>query len=99
MELKPLQVPYEPHFDPSGDYLVQIASLENLDAACLVWAEVRTRFPELFGGAEQSTIAAELDGGKLMHRLRVGAFARRADAADFCAAYKAKDGDCFVTTR
>ncbi|MEQ1784337.1 MAG: SPOR domain-containing protein, partial [Hyphomonadaceae bacterium] len=50
--------------------------------------------PELLTGGEKFIQQADVNG-KTVYRLRVGSFASKADAATFCAAFKAKGGNCY----
>ena len=91
--------PYQPAFDYDGPFVVQIASFANVEAACSVWEDLRFEHPHLFDDAETIVRPHRTSTGRILHRLRVGAFATRRDAIDWCVAYKALGGDCFVTRR
>ncbi len=91
--------PYQPVFDYDGPFVVQIASFANVEAACSVWEDLRFEHPRLFGDAETIVRPHRTSSGRTLHRLRVGAFATRRDAIDWCVAYKELGGDCFVTRR
>ena len=91
--------PFEPRFDYDGRYVVQIASFRNVEAACAVWDDLRIDFPRLFDNAETIVRPHRTGSGKLLHRLRVGAFAKRHYAVEWCQAYQDEGGECFVTRR
>lgn len=85
--------PYQPVFDYDGPFVVQIASFANVEAACSVWEDLRFEHPRLFGDAETIVRPHRTSTGRILHRLRVGAFANRRDAVDWCVAYKELGGD------
>ena len=91
--------PYQPVFDYDGAFVVQIASFANVEAACSVWEDLRFEHPRLFGDAETIVRPHRTNSGRVLHRLRVGAFAKRRHATDWCLAYKDTGGECFVTRR
>lgn len=91
--------PFQPNFDFDGSFVVQIASFANVEAACSVWEDLRFEHPRLFGDAETIVRPHRTNSGRTLHRLRVGAFAKRRHALDWCAAYKDVGGECFVTRR
>lgn len=91
--------PFRPQFDPSGAWLVQIGSYENHEASCVVWVELRNAMPHLFGDAIQSTERVTLADGRVVYRLRAGAFGARGAAEAFCEAYQAAGGACYVAQR
>jgi hypothetical protein len=76
-----------------------VAALANRDMTCTVWEEMEARWPELFLKAEKSVLRAELADGRVVYRMRAGAFASPADAARFCRRLKEDGGACFVTVR
>jgi len=78
---------------------VQVAALANHDTKCAAWERMQQRWPDLFMNAEESTVRAELPDGRVVYRLRVGAFATRREASRFCQQMKASGGSCFVTLR
>ncbi len=83
-------------FVSGGDYLVQISALRSEDAATEAWKRARRSNPDIFEGASMSIERADLGAKGVFYRLRAGAFGTRETAADFCAALKAKGGDCIV---
>lgn len=91
--------PYMPVFDYDGRYVVQIASFRNVEVACAVWDDLRFDHPRLFGDAETIVRPHRTQTGTFVHRLRVGAFANRSAAKDWCQAYLKAGGECFVTRR
>lgn len=91
--------PFQPVFDYDGSFVVQIASFANVEAACAVWEDLRLEYPRLFGDAETIVRPHRTNSGRMLHRLRVGAFAKRRHATDWCLAYRDTGGECFVTRR
>lgn len=89
---------YAPVFAADGKYVVQVAAPSTEAAAGAEWDKKLKAMPELFGSAERIIVRADVNG-KTVYRVRAGSFATAADAEGFCAAIKAKGGDCFRTAR
>ncbi|MBY9067870.1 SPOR domain-containing protein [Hyphomonas sp. WL0036] len=85
-------------FAETGPFLVQIAALRSEEAAETAWRRVTTSAPELYHGASKRIQRADLGSEGVFYRLRVGAFAERADAAAFCEAIKESGATCIVVT-
>ena len=62
------------------------------------WTELNRKKPELFGSATKHIQRADLGAKGVFYRLRVGSFADRADASEFCDAVKAAGDNCIVVT-
>lgn len=86
-------------FTSSGSYLVQIAAFRTQDAAEAAWRKASLSHPDLYRGAEKRIQRADLGAKGVFYRLRVGAFAQRTDASEFCAAVKASGGNCIVVSQ
>ncbi|MCX5613834.1 SPOR domain-containing protein [Bombella saccharophila] len=78
-------------------YEVQLAALQNEAQARQEWAHLRSRLPDLLGGREPILRTVERDG-KHFIRLRVGGFADRAAARQFCVKLHAQAQACAVVT-
>ena len=85
-------------FTESGPYLVQLAALRTEEAAETAWRRVTSAAPELYHGASKRIQRADLGSEGVFYRLRVGAFADRAEAAAFCEAVKEAGAACIVVT-
>lgn len=85
-------------FTESGPYLVQLAALRTEEAAETAWRRVTSTAPELYHGASKRIQRADLGSEGVFYRLRVGAFADRAEAAAFCEAVKEAGAACIVVT-
>ena len=81
-------------FAAYGDHVVQIAATSSEATANSEWAKFLKTYPDLLTGGEKFIQQADVNG-KTVYRLRVGSFASKADAATFCAAFKAKGGNCY----
>ena len=81
-------------FASYGDHVVQIAATSTEAAATNEWTKMLKAYPDLLTGGEKSIQQADVNG-KTFYRLRVGSFASKADAATFCAAFKARGGNCY----
>lgn len=97
-----LPVPAEPSpqfaFSDHGAYLVQLAAFRTQDAAETAWTKIRKKSPALYSGASKRIQRADLGAKGVFYRLRVGAFAERADAVAFCEAVKESGDSCIVVT-
>lgn len=96
--IAPLSAEARFKFAADGAYLVQIAALRTEEAAETAWRRVTTSAPELYHGASKRIQRADLGSEGVFYRLRVGAFAERAEAAAFCEAIKESGATCIVVT-
>ena len=100
--LRSLPAPAEPAphfaFTSDGMYLVQLAAFRSQDAAETAWAQMNTSKPDLYRSAQKRIQRADLGSKGVFYRLRVGSFAERADASEFCEAVKASGDNCIVVT-
>lgn len=85
-------------FTETGEFLVQIAALRSEEAAETAWRRVTSSAPELYHGASKRIQRADLGSEGVFYRLRVGAFADRAEAVAFCEAIKESGANCIVVT-
>lgn len=85
-------------FTSDGMYLVQLAAFRSQDAAEAAWAQMTSSKPDLYRSARKRIQRADLGAKGVFYRLRVGSFAQRADASEFCDAVKAGGGNCIVVT-
>jgi cell division septation protein DedD len=85
-------------FDASGTHLVQIAALRTQAAADAAWSSAVGAHPGLFTGAEKRVQRADLGAKGVFYRLRVGAFAERTNASEFCDALKERGETCIVVS-
>ena len=88
-----------PLFDANGNYLVQLMALRDLAAVETAWSQMAEAHSDLFNGASMDVQRADLGARGIFYRLRVAAFADRADADKFCNDLKARGQTCIVTTR
>ena len=77
-------------------YRVQLAAVDNENAAFAYWREVNERLPGVFADIEP-IFDERLVDERLYLRIWVGQFGRRADALGYCGWLKEKGQDCFVT--
>lgn len=89
---------YRPVFQASGDHVVQIAATSTESSAVTEWAKLQKAHPDLLSSAERFIQQADVNG-RTVYRLRVGSFASKADANAFCAAFKAKGGNCYPAVK
>lgn len=94
----PQSAGFKPAFSSSGKWVAQIAAAASEAGAQAEWDRRSKAMPEFFAGAEKYIVQADVNG-KTVYRLRAGPFAAKADADAFCAAFKAKGGNCFPATK
>lgn len=87
-----------PAFSAGGVWLAQIASTSSEAGAIEEWSRRAKAWPDLFSSAERSIQTADVNG-QTRYRLRVGAFASKADATAYCAEVKARGGNCLPAQR
>lgn len=90
--------PSKPVFAPYGDHVVQLAATSSEASANAEWTRLSKDHPDLLSGAERFVVQADVNG-KTVYRLRVGTFGSKADAVAFCAAFKAKGGNCLPAVK
>jgi cell division protein FtsN len=97
-----LPAPAEPTpqfaFASDGMYQVQLAAFRSQDAAETAWAKMNSTKPGLYRSAQKRIQRADLGSKGVFYRLRVGSFAERSDASEFCEAVKAGGDNCIVVT-
>ncbi|MAK61816.1 MAG: hypothetical protein CMK09_12625 [Ponticaulis sp.] len=86
-------------FDQSGDYLVQVMALRDLNATQRAWLQLSEAYSDLFSGAEMDIQRADLGAKGIFFRLRASAFSTREDADDFCSKLKGRGQSCMVVAR
>lgn len=87
-----------PSFSAGGAWFAQIASTGSEAGALEEWGRRAKAWPDLFSSAERSIQTADVNG-QTRYRLRVGAFASKADATAYCAEVKARGGNCLPAQR
>ncbi len=87
-----------PSFSAGGPWFAQIASTGSEAGALEEWGRRAKVWPDLFSAAERSIQTADVNG-QTRYRLRVGAFASKADATAYCAEVKARGGNCLPAQR
>jgi cell division septation protein DedD len=85
-------------FSAGGAFLVQIAAFRSEEAAEAAWRKASASRPDIYQGAEKHIQRADLGAKGVFYRLRVGAFAERSQALDFCTALKSAGENCIVVT-
>ncbi len=76
-----------------GEFVVQIGSFSSSENADRAWQH----YQESYGLNAERPVTMTIDhNGRLMHRVAVSGFEKRADATQACRAIKARGGQCFV---
>jgi len=84
---------------PSGEFVLQLASLKAKERAPAEWARLQETFPSLLGNRELVVLSVDLGSRGVFYRLQAGYFSDRNSADAACAQIKAKRQDCLVTKR
>ena len=85
--------------EPSGEYVVQLASFLKRSDAETERERLRRRLSELPNATRFDIQAADLGERGLWHRLLLGEFATRNEAQTLCQTLKERGQDCLVTLR
>ncbi len=89
--------PAEEEKAAAGPHLVQLASFRKISEADGAWRRLVKSNRDLLGAFTARVERADLGDGKGVYfRLRVGPFARHAEAEALCAKLKAREVDCLV---
>lgn len=83
---------------PTGDFVVQLASLRSPEQAQATFNTLQGRFGSILTGFSPDIQRADLGDRGIYHRLRVGPMDRTA-ANSLCQRYQAAGGDCIVQRR
>lgn len=86
-------------FTPDGAFLVQVGAMRSEEAALAAWETGITKYPAFFRGATRLIQRADLGAKGVYFRVRVGGFATRDKASEYCEALKAEGGNCIVVER
>ena len=78
---------------------MQLLAVEDEVVLCDYWADLKAAHPDLFGRAERTISRKDLGNGRIVFRLRAGAFETRDDAAAYCTALGQLGQDCFPVHR
>lgn len=77
----------------AGEFVVQIGSFSSSENADRAWQH----YQDSYGLSAERPVTMTIDHqGRLLHRVAVSGFEKRADATQACQAIKARGGDCFV---
>jgi TPR repeat protein len=80
-------------------YRVRLAAYRSIENLAKGWKMLRRAHADLLGKLTESRHRVDLGAEKgVYHRLEVGPFANRADAAALCAALKSRKVDCIVVS-
>ncbi|MEL6830061.1 MAG: SPOR domain-containing protein [Pseudomonadota bacterium] len=86
-------------FQSGGAFQVQLMALRSEEAATKAWRDFNRTFPRLASGAKVDIQEANLGARGTFYRLRLGNFASREHARDYCEELKANGRDCIVVSR
>jgi D-alanyl-D-alanine carboxypeptidase len=77
----------------NGRFVVQIGAFLNPANAERAWQQASSSFG--LGSAQARTATVNF-GGRTLHRVAIGGFASRSEAASVCSAIQSRGGSCFV---
>ena len=84
---------------PGAPWLVQLIAVEDEVVLCEYWSDLKAKHPELFGEAERTVARKVMSDGRIVFRLRAGAFRTREHAADYCEAIGKFGQACYPVAR
>ncbi|HMB76796.1 MAG TPA: SPOR domain-containing protein [Kiloniellaceae bacterium] len=76
-------------------YLLQLAAMQDPEAANQEWARLQSAYPDLLGSLSLTVEKADV-GGKTYYRILTGPFPTKATVEDICSQLKAKSQSCLV---
>jgi cell division protein FtsN len=79
----------------AGGYLLQIGAYKSQDDAESAWHDFRNRHP-VVGGYQSNIRKADLGDKGIWYRLRIGSFADKDAASEFCSKLKADGASCLI---
>jgi hypothetical protein len=79
-----------------GTAYVQVSSQRSAELARAAYSDLQRRFPALLGGRAPDIRAVDLGERGTFYRARVGGFATREEAVQFCTRLRNAGGDCIV---
>ena len=82
-----------------GRFQLQIAAAATPEEAAKLAARVLKDHATILAQAPSQIVKAELDGGRTLYRVRIGAFDDRQSADEACARLKSAGQDCFIVAR
>ena len=77
----------------NGSFVVQLGAFSNPANADRAWGLASSRFGLDNAQPHRATVNI---GGRTLHRVAIGGFSSRAEAAEACSAIRARGGACFV---
>jgi cell division septation protein DedD len=77
-------------------FKVQLASLQDPEAAQQEWKRLQGLHPELLGNLAMQTQKVEIEGRGTFYRIQAGPLPSRETADDLCALLKGRDQPCIV---
>lgn len=80
----------------SGGYTVQVSSQRSEGDAQASYKALQTKFPAVLGTRDPLINRADLGEKGVVYQARVGPFASRDEALQFCVGLKSAGGQCFV---
>lgn len=83
----------------AGTLAIQLASLRSPTRAEVAWQQLLAKYPSILRGRELSVEQVDLADRGTFYRVRTGAFARFADARNFCRQLTDVGQDCLVVQR
>lgn len=82
----------------TGDFVVQLASLQSKEGPPALWAGLQKKFPDLLADRVLNVQTIDLGSRGTFYRVRAGFFSDRAGADALCNQLKARKQDCLVTS-
>ena len=96
---EPTKIAAAPIVAAGGNFVVQLAAVQDKSAIDTEWKKASTKAPDLFLYAQKSVQTVDLGAKGVWHRIQAGGFESRDLANAFCASFKERGGDCIVKAK
>lgn len=83
----------------SGTHLVQVGAVGSDEEAAVMWSRLQSKLGDYLNGKSMDVEVADLGAKGVFHRVRIGPFASRDEAATYCEGLKSRGQDCLVKAK
>jgi cell division septation protein DedD len=83
----------------SGTHLVQVGAFRSEAEATAQWSALQKKLGDFAAGKSDDIERADLGAKGVYYRLRIGPFASKAEAGDYCSGLKQRGTDCLIKAR
>ncbi|MEQ8934649.1 MAG: SPOR domain-containing protein [Amphiplicatus sp.] len=83
----------------SGTHVVQVGAVGSDAEAATMWSRMEGKLGDYLSGKSMDVEVADLGAKGVFHRVRIGPFASRDEAATYCEGLKSRGQDCLVKAK